>query len=235
MSGEGAIVVDAAAKLAKAIPDEPAKAIPLLQPMKAAPYFAHAQFSELPAVLALADPGGELPYLQVAWRYARGVALAQNGKVEAARAELAEIERLIAVTDYSAFAAWGIPAREVGRIAGHVVRARIAQSSNDLDAAVRELEQAIALQDALPYMEPPYWYYPIRQTLGAVLLLKGEPQLARDAFRESLGRTPNNAWSLYGLAQSYDRQGMRAEAREVEKYLSRAWSGERKRLDLKRL
>jgi hypothetical protein len=23
-----------------------------------------------------------------------------------------------------------------------------------------------ALQDSLPYMEPPYWYYPVRQSLA---------------------------------------------------------------------
>jgi tetratricopeptide (TPR) repeat protein len=235
MSGEGPIVVEAAGKLARNIPDDAAKAVPMLQPMKAAPYFAHAQFSELPAVLGLADPGEELPYLQVAWRYARGVALARDGEVDGARGELAGIQAILAKADYSAFAAWGIPAKEVGEIAAHVLRARIAQADNDLDRAVQELEKAVALQDAMPYMEPPYWYYPVRQTLGAVLLLKGEPQRAREAFRESLGRTPNNAWSLYGLAQSYERQGMRAEAREVEKYLARAWSGDRRRLDLKRL
>jgi tetratricopeptide (TPR) repeat protein len=235
MSGEAEIVVGAAAKLAANIPDEVAKAVPLVVPMKAGPYFAHAQFSELPAVLSLADPGKELPYLQVAWRYARGVAFAQSGNLEAARTQVAEIDRLVSTTDYSAFTAWGIPAKDVGRIAGHVVRARIAQGANDLDGAVRELEAAVAIQDTLPYMEPPYWYFPVRQTLGAVLLLKGDAQRARDAFRESLSKTPNNAWSLYGLKTTFEKQGMAAEAREAEKYLSRAWSGDRKRLDLQRL
>jgi tetratricopeptide (TPR) repeat protein len=116
-----------------------------------------------------------------------------------------------------------------------VVRARIAQGAKDLDGAIRELEAAVAIQDTLPYMEPPYWYYPVRQTLGAVLLLKGDNQRARDAFRESLAKTPNNAWSLYGLKTTFERQGMAAEAREAEKYLARAWSGDRKRLDLQRL
>jgi hypothetical protein len=50
-----------------------------------------------------------------------------------------------------------------------------------------------------------------------------------------LSKTPNNAWSLYGLKTTFERQGMQAEAREAEKYLSRAWSGDRKRLDLQRL
>src|SRR5882672_4668207 len=235
LSGEAPIVIQAAGKLAGNIPDEVAKAVPLVVPMKAAPYFAHAQFSDLPTVLALADPGAGLPYLQVAWRYARGVAFAQSGNLEAARAQVAEIERLIATSDYSAFTAWGIPAKDVGRIAAHVVRARIAQANKDLDEAIRELQAAVAIQDTLPYMEPPYWYYPVRQTLGAMLLMKGNPQGARDAFRESLAKTPNNAWSLYGLQQTFEKQGMAAEAREVEKYLSRAWSGERRRLDLARL
>ena len=235
MSGEAAIVLEAASKLARNIPDEVAKAVPLVVPMKAGPYWAHAQFSELPAVLALADPGADLPYLQVAWRYARGIAFAQSGNPEAARAQLGEIERIVSTADYSAFAAWGIPAKDVGQIAAHVLRARIAQAGNDLDGAIRSLEAAVAIQDTLPYMEPPYWYYPLRQTLGALLLLKGDAQAARDAFRESLARTPNNAWSLYGLKTSFERQGMASEAREAEKYLARAWSGDRKRLDLQRL
>jgi len=235
MSGEGQIVVDAASRLSKNIPDEAAAAVPLLAPMKAGPYWAHAQFSDLPTVLSLADPGEKLPYNQVAWRYARGVAFAQSGNLEAARSQVAEIEKITSTADYSAFTAWGIPAKDVGRIAAHVVRARIAQGSKDLDGAIRELQAAVAIQDTLPYMEPPYWYYPVRQTLGAMLLLKGDNQAARDAFRDSLSKTPNNAWSLYGLKTTFERQGMKSEAAEVEKYLARAWSGDRKRLDLNRI
>lgn len=235
MSGEGQIVIDAAGKLAKNIPDEAAAAVPLLAPMKAGAYWAHAQFSDLATVLTLPDPGDKLPYNQVAWRYARGVAFAQGGNLDSARAQVAEIEKIMNTADYSAFTAWGIPAKDVARIAAHVVRARIAQNSKDLDGAIRELQAAVAIQDTLPYMEPPYWYYPVRQTLGAMLLLKGDAQAARDAFRDSLSKTPNNAWSLYGLKTTFERQGMKAEAAEAEKYLARAWSGDRKRLDLQRL
>ena len=45
----------------------------------------------------------------------------------------------------------------------------------------------------------------------------------------------DRAWALYGLAQTYSRQGMKREAQTVEKYFRRAWSGDRKRLDLARL
>ena len=235
MSGEARTAIDAANKLAGVVPGDAARVVLILQPVKAAPYFSHARFSDAATVLALADPGADFPYIRAAWRYARGVAQAQRGDAAAASAELTEIERITANTDFKAFEAWNIPAKEVTRIAAHVLRARIAQANKDLDAAIRELEAAVALQDTLPYMEPPYWYYPVRQTLGAVLAMKGEHQRAREVFRDSLARIPNNGWALYGLAQTYARQGMAKEAREVEKYLARAWTGERKRLDLARL
>ena len=225
MGGDAKKVVAAAQKLAGLIPDEPAREVLMLQPMKAAPYFAHAQFSPLATVMALPDPGPAIPYVRTAWHYARGTALAQAGDVARARAELAAIERIVATKDYKPFEAWKIPAREVAQISAHVLRARIAQSTNDLDTAIAELQPAIRLQDELPYMEPAYWYYPVRQSLGALLLLKGDASGARDAFGATLVKTPNNAWALYGLGQAYLREGKRAEAKAVEARFRRAWMG----------
>jgi tetratricopeptide (TPR) repeat protein len=235
MSGQAKTAIDAARKLASVVPDEAAREVLLMQPVKAAPYYSHARFSDAKTVLALKDPGADFPYLRAAWRYARGIVQAQAGDAAAAGAELAEIERITATTDFKPFEAWNIPAKDVTRIAAHVLRARIKQAGKDLDGAIKELEAAVALQDALPYMEPPYWYYPVRQSLGALLALKGEHQRARDTFRDSLARSPNNGWALYGLKQTYAAEGRKKEAAEVEKYLARAWSGERKRLDLARL
>lgn len=235
MSGQARTAIDAANKLASVVPDDAARAVLLMQPVKAAPYYAHARFSDAKTVLALKDPGADFPYIRAAWRYARGVAQAQAGDVAAASMELAELERITASTDFKPFEAWNIPAKDVTRIAAHVLRARIKQAGKDLDGAIHEFEAAVALQDALPYMEPPFWYYPVRQSLGATLELKGEHQKARDVFRDSLARIPNNGWALYGLARTYAAEGRKKEAAEVEKYLARAWSGERKRLDLARL
>ena len=234
MAGDGPSVIDAADKLSRLIPDDAARAFLILQPVKAAPYFAHARFSDMQTVMALPDPGTDFPYVQAIWRYARGVALAQQGDAAGAKAELAEIDRLAGV-DYKAFGDWKIPAKEVVELASHVLRARIAQAGNDLDGAVGNLETAVRLYDALPYMEPPYWPYPVRQTLGAMLVLQGRHERAREVFRDTLVRTPNNAWALYGLTQAYKQEGKQREARAVEQRLSSAWLGDRKRLDLSRL
>jgi tetratricopeptide (TPR) repeat protein len=209
--------------------------VPLVVPMKAGPYWAHAQFSDLATVLALPDPGAELPYLQVAWRYARGVAFAQSGNREAARTQLAEIERIVNTADYSAFSAWGIPAKEVALIAGHVLRARIAQAGNELDGAIRELRAAVEIQDALPYMEPPYWYYPVRQSLAVALMQAGRLDDAEGQFRRALARAPNNGWSYYGLAELYKTRGDVEAARKAQAELAKTWVGDRQLLQLSKL
>jgi len=232
MGGDGKKVVESAEKLGRLIPAEAARDALLLQPVKAAPYYAHAQFSDAATVIALRSPGADLPYVQTAWHYARGVALAQNGDVTGAARELAQIEHLVEETDFTPFALWKIPAKEVAQIAAHVLRARIHQARGNLDGAIDEIGHAISIQDALPYMEPAYWYYPVRQSLGALLLLKGETARARNAFGESLARTPNNAWALFGLAQAYAREGMAREARAVEEQFARVWMGETRHIDL---
>src|SRR5712664_2956405 len=56
MAGDGPTVIAAAEKLRGLIPDEVARGIALVQPVKAAPYFAHALFSPSATVLALPDP-----------------------------------------------------------------------------------------------------------------------------------------------------------------------------------
>ena len=229
MGGDGDTAIAAAEKLASLIPSELAREVLMLQPIKAAPYFAHAQFSEAGAVMRLPRPAIDLPFVETAWRYARGIASAQNGDLKGAARELVELERLNAANDYKAFEPVNIPAKDVGRISAHVLRARIAQANGDLDAAIRDLEAAIVLQDKLPYMEPAYWYYPVRQSLGAVLLLKGDTRAARDAFGGALARTPNNAWALYGLAQAYAQEGLKREAKAVEARFNRAWMGNGKK------
>jgi len=102
-------------------------------------------------------------------------------------------------------------------------------------SARTELERAVAIQDKLSYSEPPYWYYPVRQSLGAVLLLSGDLGGAEDAFQASLREAPHNGWALYGLTEVYKRRGDKHQARFAERRLAEAWASDRARLDLSRL
>ena len=113
MAGDGPTVIAAAEKLRALIPDEVAKGIAMVHPVKAAPYFAHAQFSTPDAILALADPGSEIPYVQAIWHYARGVAFAAKGDAANADAEASAIDAIEGTADFTLLKASGIPAHEV--------------------------------------------------------------------------------------------------------------------------
>ena len=61
------------------------------------------------------------------------------------------------------------------------MRAKAALARGDGNAAQRFAEAAVTAQNGLPYMEPPYWYVPVDQTLGAILLKKGDAPAAAAA------------------------------------------------------
>ena len=62
------------------------------------------------------------------------------------------------------------------------------------------------IQDGHWFTEPPPWYYPVRQSLGAALLAAGRPAEAEAVYREDLKRNRENGWSLFGLAESLREQ-----------------------------
>ena len=59
----------------------------------------------------------------------------------------------------------------------------------------------------MPYTEPPFWYYPTRQTLGHVLIKSGKFDEAIKTFKKDLDYYPNNGWSYYGLYKAYEEIG----------------------------
>jgi tetratricopeptide (TPR) repeat protein len=234
MAGDAEHMVWAAERLDGKIPDEVAAEVGWIQAILPATYFAHAQFSQPDVVLGLEDPGDDFPFVKAMWRYARGIAHAANGDVEAARVESTRIAEINQTADFEMLLAWFVPAPDILRIAGHVLEGRIAQAEGDSQRAIREFEVAVEIQDSLPYMEPEYWYYPVRQSLGAALLTAGRAAEAEEVFRKSLIDAPNNGWALYGLMQAYDAQGDEVARAETEKLFAKAWAG-REPPDLARL
>ena len=71
---------------------------------------------------------------------------------------------------------------------------------------IEHFELAVAEQDELPYTEPPFWYYPTRQSLGAALLAANRPADAEAVYLRDLEDYPHNGWSMFGLIQSLEAQ-----------------------------
>jgi tetratricopeptide (TPR) repeat protein len=116
-----------------------------------------------------------------------------------------------------------------------VIIGRVAQARGDYEAAVMAFQQAVAIQDDLPYLEPPYWYYPVTQSLGAALLQHGRPDKAERVLWQALEEFPNNAWALYGLREALKAQGKMSAVAQIARRLNAAWAGEREELSLSRL
>jgi tetratricopeptide (TPR) repeat protein len=225
MAGDGATALTAARKLDASIPVDVAQMFAIVQPVKAAPYTTHAQFADAAAILALPAPTEELLLVKAMYHYSRAVAFAMRGDVAGARPEIAALERLEREGDFKPFAEWQVPAKEVVQTARLVALGRLADSQGDLDAAAKAYEDAIFIEDTLAYMEPPYWYYPVRQSLGAVRLRQGRLDDAEKAFRDSLARVRSNGWALAGLAETYRLKGNAAAERATRQALAKAWLG----------
>ena len=226
MAGDGATALDYAQRLDGKIPDQVAAEVGWIQAILTAPYFAHAQFGQPEVTLALADPGDQFPFVKAMWHYARGVAYATQGELEQARGEAARISEIGQTSDFSYLLDWAVPAPDVLSLARHVLEGRIAQAQGDTERAIQEFGTAVTIQDSLAYMEPPYWYYPVRQSLGAALLQADQPEAAKKAFEQSLENFPNNGWALYGLWQTQQAQGDEAAAQQTRKRFEQAWNGD---------
>jgi tetratricopeptide (TPR) repeat protein len=235
MAGDGPTVITAAEKLRGLIPDEIARGIAMVQPVNAAPYFAHAQFSAPEPILALPDPGDAIPYVKAIWHYARGVAHAARHDFSAATGEANAIEAIERSADFALLNASGIPAQDVLKLARTMLLGRVAQAQGDFNTVIGQFEQAARIQDALPYTEPPYWYYPVRQSLAAALLQAGRLAEAEDQFLLALKRAPANGWSYFGLTQLYKQRGDAAAAEKAEADLARTWVGDRQLLQVSNL
>src|SRR5438034_3624305 len=80
-------------------------------------------------------------------------------------------------------------------------------------------------QDTLKYAEPEDWFFPVRESLGAALLMNGENVGAEKVFREDLNYHPRNPRSLFGLQQALKAQGKEYDAGFVQKQLHSSWKG----------
>ena len=108
-------------------------------------------------------------------------------------------------------------------IAVEVVSGEMAAGRGGHENAIGHLEKAVEMQDNLNYDEPPPWHYPVRHSLGAVLLEAGRVAEAERVYREDLERFPENGWALLGLRQSLKAQGKSKQANEIGKRFDQAW------------
>lgn len=203
------------------------KEMPPLEAFMTVPLAVELRFQKWDQVLKVPQPPAAMNTTTVFWHYARGVALAKSGKTSEAEAEYKIVTDAESHTPPGLIFAMPINnhTKDILIIAENVLGAKIAMAKNDTAGAIPMLRQAVTVQDSLNYDEPPDWFFPVRELLGAALLTSGNAAEAEKVFREDLEHNPRNPRSLFGLREALKAQHRDYDAQFVDKQFQSAWKG----------
>ena len=191
------------------------------------PIAVDVRFHRWDEILKMPQPDPEMKITTVFWHFARGMALAAKGKVSEADAEYQFVSHAEKNTPEDVVFAMPVnnKAKDILKIASDVLGAKIALAKKDNPRAIDLLQSAVATQDTLKYDEPEDWFFPVRESLGAALLLNGDNTSAEKVFRADLDHHPRNPRSLFGLQEALKAQGKEYDAGFVHKELQSSWKG----------
>jgi tetratricopeptide (TPR) repeat protein len=203
------------------------KDMPPLEGFMTIPMAVDVRFHKWEAILDRKEPSAEMKVTVGFWHFARGMALAGQGKVREAEAEYKIVSEAEKSTPPDAIFQMPInnKTKDILTIAENVLGAQVALAKKDTAAAVKMLREAVSVQDTLKYDEPQDWFFPVRESLGGTLLLSGDAKGAEAVFRADLAKNPRNPRSLFGLHRALKAQDQNSDAWFVEQEFRKAWKG----------
>jgi tetratricopeptide (TPR) repeat protein len=181
--------------------------------------FTHLRFQDWDYVMRLPKPDEKRKLGVAIWHYARAVAQVARGDRAAAEIEKEAFERARAAVWVDQ--PWG--QNKAGDVLALASQTLLARFRSGLVAA-RLWTDAVTMQDALTYDEPPAWYYPLRESEGAASLRAGQAATAEEIFREGIKRSPHNGRMLFGLLESLKAQNKKEAADAVRREFEAAWA-----------
>ena len=201
---------------------EMAKVMPMAEFATPTSTLIRIRFRRWPELMHAPEPPIASPYAHLMWRVGRGWGEAVTGKVERAEAELKKVATERQATPNDLLLGFS-PARTVMGVAENLLAARIAERRGKGSEAVDRLNRAVAMEDSLPYDEPPDWYLHTREALGGYYLRARKWDDAEKAFRQDLELHPRNGRSLYGLSEALKSQGKTIESDLVREQFQQVW------------
>lgn len=223
MEGRNVEAMKAARDLTATITTEEASKDRWKERYLATPTFSMIRFGRWEELLKELPPPKGLRLMEGVWRLGRGLALVATGRLPGAEGEhvvLAGLTKQIRrdrTTEEKTD-------RALLKIAERVLAGELAARRQHYNDAIRILEEAIKMEEALPFSEPPLWPLSVRHHLGAVFLLADRPAEAEVVYHTDLLQHPDNGWALIGLIQSLRAQQKDDQAAEAEDRFKKAWA-----------
>ncbi len=223
MEGRFAVALDAARTMVARVPSEiVAAAGPDLDGYLPAALHVLVRFGRWEDVLKEPAPAEALLVSRAVWHYARGVSLAALSRLDDADKEAALLGKIVEEMDDRPIG--NNKAKAVLPIPVKTLAAEIAFRRGKPDDALALLREAIPVEDALIYDEPPSWMHPVRHVLSAHLLALKKFEEAEKVLREDLEHLPEDGWALVGLVKCLRARGAKDEAESAEKRLKAVWA-----------
>src|SRR5215469_4694095 len=197
--------------------------MPMAEFMSPTRYYTEARFGKWDAILKEPAPPTDMTFTTGVWRYARGLALAAKNRPADALNEKKQLDQIAASMPPDRVVGFN-SASKLLALGSATLAGEIDSTQGRHDDAIKSLREAVVIQDALNYEEPPSWYYPVRETLGMELLAAGKTSDAEQVFRDDLKQNPENGWSLNGLALCLRARNASDEAAGVEARFKKAWA-----------
>jgi len=225
MTGRYAEALRAAEQLVQHVGPAAAE-MPMLEFFLPTRLFVLLRFNRFDEILREPAPDAKWVMTTALWHFARGVAYAGKTQLPQASAERAAIETARGQTPAAAeFGAYFNKSHTFFSLAANILDARMAAARGQRAPAIEFWRRAVEAEDTLNYGEPPEWYYPTRESLGAALLQDGKAAEAEAVFRADLERNQRNPRSLFGLWRSLQAQNKTADADWVHRQFEAAWQG----------
>ena len=214
MEGRRAEALEAAHDLLSKVSNEELAKEPSLEWYAPTWFLTLARFGEWNELIRQPPPPKGLRFTTGLWHYVRGLSFAATTRFGSAEGELSNLRKSLKPFA-KAKTTEAKTSRNILKVAERVLVGELAARRGQYEAGIAALREALQLEAALPYSEPPFWSQPVRHNLGAVLLLAGRPGEAESVYREDLRLTPENGWALKGLVLSLQAQNKAAGQEET--------------------
>ena len=188
------------------------------------PYYSMVKFGMWDEILSKKETS-DLKYPLAMQHYAKGMAYLAKENLEKAKTELGALKTYAADESMNDISIWDI--NTVGTLIGladKVLEAELLATQGDYNTSISLLNEAITIEDALNYNEPPDWFFSIRHNLGDVLIKNKQYHKAIAIYQDDLKRLPRNGWAQHGLKLAYEKLGDNDNVAKMEEALQKSWS-----------
>ena len=223
MEGMSDLSIESAIKVSNYVSPEQIRNIPFLEFFHTIPLLSYVRFAKWDKVFSYERPDDDFKFSNSIFNYALSVAHAANGNSLEANRFQSMILNDIESEEVNAMVMAGHPTKSLMKIASLLASGSIDMYSSKYSEAIVSFKEAVTIQDTLPYTEPPFWYYPTRQTLGHALLMNKSFEDAALVFERDLKDYPRNGWSYFGLHIAENELNNQEESIEALNKFKEIW------------